>query len=363
MKLAIVTLNKASITIAKNIKAKFDISNESNDENQNVKLVDTEITDIDIYTLDKYLEEGIKPIVGKLKAFSKELFEKYDCLIYVMAMGIIVRDIAPFLIHKSSDPAVICVSVDGRFVIPVLSGHLGGANALANIIAKNIHAIPVITTASDLLGVEAVDLIAKRYDLVIDSFKTAMDLTARMINEEAIAIITDTIKPIEEATSIPSDKLHQFLEEDQSDGYVYIGYHKSIDTIKPIAKLIPKRIVIGVGARRNISFQAIDELLVNIFKENNLDIRAIKSFYSIDLKQDELGIVEVANALGVPFETYRAEQLKEVSDRFEQSDFVESITGVGCVSMPSGYLGSNKGKCVVNKIASKGITISVWEEL
>lgn len=345
MKVAIVTLNKASLTIAKEIKASL-----NNDQ-------------LDIFTLDKYLEEGIKPIVGKLKTFGKELFEYYECIIYVMAMGIIVRDIAPYLKHKSTDPAVVCVSVDGRFVIPVLSGHLGGANDFAKAIAKGIHAVPVITTASDLLGYEAVDMIAKRNDLVIDSFQTAMDLTARMINEEAISVISDGLKPYSDTRQIKSDLLNEYLEHDKSDGYIYIGYHKNIKTSKPMSKLIPKCLVIGIGARLDTPAEAIKALLVNSFNKCNLDLRAIKGFKSIDIKKNEQGIIDLAKELNVTFDTYSADELRVVSPMFEQSSFVEKVTGVGCVSMPSGYLGSNKGNCIVNKIANNGITISVWEEI
>lgn len=362
MKWAIITLNKTSIDVARSIKESFKALNPEVILGKEEKL-NINSKDIDIYTLDKYLEEGLSPIKGKLRAFNKYLFETYDAIVYVMAMGIIVRDISPYIKHKSTDPAVICVSVDGRFIIPVLSGHLGGANAIARLISDYIKAIPVITTASDLLGKEAVDLIAKKNDLIIDSFKTAMDLTSRMINDEVITVISELSTPMEKSTSVLWEDLDDYLLRDKSDGYVYIGYHQQMHTVKPVARLIAKKLVIGIGARKDTKALAIRELLEGIFKEHFLDIKAIKSFKSIDLKKEEAGIIEVARGLGVPFATYSAEELKVVSQAFEGSAFVEKVTGVGCVCMPSGYLGSNKGPCIVEKVIMNGITISIWEEL
>lgn len=334
MKWAIVTLNRQSIKLAKLLKSKTD--------NQ-----------IDIYTLDKYLEEDTSPIINGIRKFNKVLFDDYKVIIYVMAMGIIVRDIAPYMKHKSLDPAVICLSVDGKYVIPVLSGHLGGANQLAIEISKYIDACPVITTASDILNKTAVDMIAKENDLVISSFNQAKDITAMIINNDKIDIISDipikNNKTIKEVTN-------------EAKGAIVVSNKTNISMDIPYALLIPKNLVLGIGARRGTPYILIRELIDKILKENYLSIKAINKIASIDIKSDEVGILDLADKLKVPFITYSSDELNEVVDLFDTSEFVKSITGVGAVSMPSGYLASSKGKCLVNKIAFEGMTISIWEE-
>lgn len=333
MRLAIITLNKQSISLAKRISLEHPC---------------------DIYSVEKYHINGLIPLIGGLKENIKYLFENYEGIIFIMAIGIIVREISPYIKHKSLDPAILAVSVDGRFIIPILSGHLGGANDLAIDISKTISGIPVITTASDLLGKTAVDIIAKKHDFVISSFKDAMDITSKMINDEKIEIVSDINIDIEDVI-----KPNQIKQETQ--GLVYISYKTNLTLGVPFAQLIPKDLVLGIGAKKDTSYESIKKLLDRILKENNLDIRAISGIYSIDIKAREKGILLLAEKIKVPFKTYTPEVLESVVHNFDQSDFVKKITGVGAVSMPSGYLGSNKGKCIVQKVAENGITISIWE--
>lgn len=313
---------------------------------------------IDLYTIKKYIEDDFTSIEGGLKAFNATLFDHYDAIIYIMAMGIIVRDIAPWMKHKSLDPAILCYSVDGRFIIPVLSGHLGGANELALEIAKLTGAQPIITTASDLLGKRAVDMMAKSRGLTIASFEDAKNLTSMMIHGDPVCLYTDT-----KMTGDLEGMALSHTIDGQADGMIYVGYKKQLQWDKPIATLIPKCLVIGIGARRGTRFEQIDDLLSRLLGEGNIDARAISRIASIDLKVDEEGIIALANKLKVPYITYTADELVEVEGRFKTSEFVRKTTGAGAVAMPSGYLASGKGQCVIDKVAENGITICLWETL
>jgi len=341
MKWAVVALNTRSMAQGKVLK---DQCGDMADE-------------VDLYTLDKYRDDGFRPIIGGLKAFNETLFAQYEVIIYIMAMGIIVRDIAPWLKHKSMDPAVLCYAVDGRHIIPVLSGHLGGANELAMDIAGATGAQPIITTASDLLGKTAVDMMAKSKGLTMSSFKDAKDLTAMIINGERICLYTDTSMtgPIEGMV------LSHSLDK-EADGLIYVGYKKQLDWSKPSVRLVPKKLVLGMGCRRGTTYGKLKALIDRVMAEHNIDISAIGKLASIDLKADEEGLIELSDKLKVGFVTYSSQSLQEVERMFEISDFVKKTTGVGAVAMPSGYLGSNKGRCVVEKVAEEGITLCVWEE-
>jgi cobalt-precorrin 5A hydrolase len=353
LKWAVVALNHQSIQEAKKLKVAMSLGDEVSEG-------------LDIYTLEKYLEDDVRLLVGGLKAYNKELFRDYKVIIYVMSMGIIVRDIAPLLKHKSVDPAILCLSVDGLYIIPVLSGHLGGANDVAKIIGNSIGATPVITTATDLLGKPAVDIIAKKNDLVLTSFTKAKEITAMFLKDEVIQVVSEMVEDIEGNKEQPLSGTIEGLKVECNyleapAGAIVIGYHKRILYNKPYVQLIPRRLVIGIGARRDTPYKQIKVLLNEVLETFNIHEDSLCKVASIDLKRDEKGIIELAKGLKVPFVTFSAEELNAVIERFEQSDFVRATTGVGAVAMPSGYLASSRGRCLMNKVAVNGITLSLWE--
>lgn len=358
MKWAIVALNQQSISQAMKLKSARQQCSQDD--------TDSRSSQVDIYTIDKYMGKGLIRLDGGLKAYNESLFRDYKVIIYVMAMGIIVRDIAPYLKHKSVDPAVLCLSVDGKYIIPVISGHLGGANQVALTISQITEAVPVITTASDVLGKAAVDMIAKDNNLVIGSFKEAKILTAMMIDDKNIQVVSEPVVDIEGEWEQPISGMIEGMRVEPSfseacDGAIVIGYNNKAAFDRPYASLFSKRLVLGIGAKRNTPFTKIKEFLKELLEANHMDHRSICMVASIDLKADEEGIIQLAEWLAVPFETYGADELLAVVDRFEQSTFVQSITGVGAVSMPSGYLASDRGRCLVSKVAKDGMTLSIFE--
>jgi len=166
-KCAVITLSREGLNTAHRIKNNFEV---------------------DIYTLEKYIVSDEKPIINSLEAFSRFLFDEYETLIYIMSTGIVVRVIAPYIEHKSVDPAVIVMDGKGQYVISLLSGHLGGANEKTRQLAKKIGGQAVITTTSDVLGKTAVDTLALALDCSIDSLKNAKEVTAAIIDQKKIAI-------------------------------------------------------------------------------------------------------------------------------------------------------------------------------
>lgn len=325
MKWVCITLNRESIKRAREIR---------------------EFSNCDIYTIEKYLEDDLLPLKGGIKGSLKEIFENYDVIICIMAIGIIVRSITVNNRHKSVDPAVLCLSIDGKYIIPVLSGHLGGANDIAKIISSKTSAVPVITTASDLIGVKAVDIIAKEKGLKIASFKDAMEITSKMIEGSNIATVYQ--------------KNLQDYDFTDVDGIVYIGYEKSCKIPIPYSQLIPKNIVLGIGAKRGANYESIRDLVNRVLEEKNISIDAVKSIASIDLKKDEAGILRLSEVLNIPFNTYSVKELEAVEKFFKGSDFVKKVTGVSSVSMPCGYLESNRGECLQERVKDNGVTLSVW---
>ena len=328
--------------------------------------------DSDIYTLEKYHDEvrstgneadsdsrmsSVKAIPGKFKDFNGYLFENYRTILYIMATGIVVRDIGPYLKQKSVDPAVLVMDGKGEFVISLLSGHLGGANEKALKLAEKIGAQPVITTMSDLVGKTAVDIIAMKLDCVIGSFESAKDVTADIINDDIVSITGDYEI---NGQNLPNNII--IGDHEKSKSRILISNKRNADLDECDALLIPRNIVIGVGCRRDTSLEKIDTFIREEMERNNLSMKSIKRISSIDLKANEKSLQDFSDKQKIDFVTYPSEELVKYEDRFPSSEFVKKITGVGSVSETSGYVGSNFGKKISGKTAKDGMTLSIWEE-
>ncbi len=261
--------------------------------------------------------------VESLSDFTSNEFKEGNVLIYIGAVAIAVRAIAPFVKDKTTDPAVLAIDERGTFVVPVLSGHIGGANDFAREIADLIGAIPVVTTATDIRGEFAVDVFARENGLEISSMKMAKEFSAKLLRGE-------------EATFTVTPRTHQ------EEGLF----------------LIPKCLVVGMGCRKGKSFEALKALLLDVLKENELDQRAVKALVSIDIKKDEPGLVKLADSFGIPFITYPAETLMIQEGKFESSDLVLEKTGSDnvCERAVAAYGAS---KILVHKIARDGMTIAI----
>lgn len=290
-------------------------------------------------------------IFFKPKPFKDEvhrIYKTYDDILFIMATGIVVRTLAPVLGHKSEDPAVVVMDEKGAFAISLLSGHLGGANKLAEDLSQLMGAQPVITTASDVNGLLSVDMLAEKYGYILTDYDGAKDVTSLLVEGNLIQ-------------TIGFDVNEKNYSQDEGKAIVYLShYKKHFD--KPSVQLIPKNLVLGIGCKRGTSFEAIESLILEVMKAHHLHIHAVSKIASAWVKSDEIGIIELSKTLDIPFVTYEKEEISKVSSLFDSSEFVEKTIGIGHVSEPCGYLASDMGKCLVNKIKHQGITLSIWEK-
>lgn len=337
MKWGVITLTKGALNKAKEIKK--------------------HINDIDIYTLPKWNDEECKSINKKLEEFVGEIFSKYDVLIFIMASGIVVRVIAKYIKDKTLDPAVLVIDEKGNHVISLLSGHLGGANDAAVFISEKIGAEPVITTASDVKESLAVDTIAMKLNLSIESLKKAKDITSMIVNDESVGIISD----IKIDFKLPNNITLINKIDEKTRGLIYIS-NKISDFNIPYVHLIPKNIVIGIGCRKDIITERIIESINSALSKLNIHYKSLKMICTVDVKEKEKGIIETSEFFNVPIKIVNRDEIKEVENMFETSSFVKKSIGVGSVCEPCGYIGSNNGICLMKKTSFDGITLSVWEE-
>lgn len=277
-----------------------------------------------------------------LRQWTQAHFPQERALIYVGAVGIAVRAIAPWLRGKTLDPAVVVVDEGGNFAVPLVSGHLGGANDLARRVADICGAVPVVTTATDVNGIFAVDEWARYQHCAV--------LHASCIRRVSGALLAG--KTVRMQTEIPVQgtppRNVTVVEEGPCD--VYVGF-----TPQPasVLWLVPQDVVLGVGCRKGIA----GDVLEAAFAAFDLPAQAVCAAASIDLKADEPGLLEFCRVNGWPLQTYSAAELRAVEGSFTASDFVARTTGVENVCERAAVLASG-GKLIRRKMAGNGVTFA-----
>jgi len=263
-----------------------------------------------------------------------------------------VRSIAPWIKDKATDPAILVIDDNGKFVIPILSGHIGGANALSNALADKIGAVPVITTATDINNKFAADTWATVNNLVISDMKAAKAVSAGILHSDIPMKCDFTIKG-----KLPGGII---LSDNGALG-IYISYKTNLP-FKQTLRLTPRILHIGIGCRKDIDESAIMELLSKVFDSNGWDISAIKTISSIDIKSSEPGLLSACGKIGITPSFYPAEKLMAIAGNFTTSAFVKSITGVDNVCERAAAISSNGGTLILKKTSHNGVTIAIAEE-
>ena len=291
----------------------------------------------------------------ELGEFVEEGFRKRQALLFIGACGIAVRLIAPFVKDKLTDSPVVVMDEKGKFVIPILSGHIGGANNLARKVAKMCGGECVITTETDLEQRFAVDLFAKEEGFRIINREGIAKVSSKVLRENEVTLCVEPGIKID-GTKLPKE-VRCVVFPPKEDVDIMISQRETCGYAASIY-LVPKKIVVGVGCKKGKTFEELLQFTREAIAEKTWD--NVKAIASIDLKKDEMGLIELANYYRVPFLTFTKEQLKAVEGDFSGSTFVESITGVDnvCERAALCALGEN-GYLIEKKKAEKGITIAI----
>lgn len=294
---------------------------------------------------------------GTVREWTGRMFQSRDAIIYVGAAGIAVRSIAPYVKSKREDPAVIVIDEKGKYCIPVLSGHIGGANELALLISDRIRALPVITTATDLNGKWAVDVFAAKNQLYIADMKRAKEISAAILQGSSIAIMIEQDGEFRE-DRIPAE-LNVFRLGKPADIHIGIHRYQSLDNPSECPLyLVPKALVVGIGCKKGTKAEIIEEAVRRVFEGEALWYQSICKVTSIDLKAKEPGLLEYCSKYDLPFEVYGKDELMEVSGTFTSSEFVEKITGVDNICERSA-MRAGGGRLIVRKKSYEGVTVAV----
>ena len=330
MKLAFWTVTKGAGSIAREYKRKL----ENNLKDCN----------IDVFTLKKYDIEDTTQIEDFTSNIN-EKFSQYDGHIFIMASGIVIRKIANLIGTKDKDPAVLLIDEGKHFVISLLSGHLGGANELSYSIANILKLVPVITTSSDVTGKIAVDTISQKLNAELEDLKSTKEVTSLIVNGQNVNILLPKNVRVD--------------EEKSADGFILVSNKKNIE----YTRIYPKNLILGIGCKKDTKAEDILKAIEECLDKNNLDFRSLKKIATVDVKENEQGLIDASNFLGLDLEIISRDEIKKIQDQFEGSDFVETNIGVRAVSEPVALLSSTgNGKFLVMKEKYDGITISIYEE-
>ena len=287
---------------------------------------------------------------GGLADWVADGFEEADALVFVGATGIAVRAIADHVRSKASDPAVVVVDERGRHVIPILSGHLGGANELAKQVARICGGEAVITTATDVAGVFAFDEWARSQRCKVINPERIKEASSRLLAGMQVSLWSDV--PV--VGAIPRGVVAAATREDAD---VIISARTGG---RPEAlRIVPRALVLGVGCKKDTPAEALEQRFHDFMAQHRYAEEALVRICSIDAKAHEEGLIALCVKLRVPFEIYTADELAEVPGDFASSAFVETTVGVDNVCERSAVLGSRGGTLAVGKDARDGIALAL----
>lgn len=282
-----------------------------------------------------------------LKNWTEKQFAAADALVFVGAVGIAVRAIAPHCRGKAIDPAVVVLDDCGRFAVPLLSGHLGGANDLARRLAAACHAVPVITTATDANDVFAVDEWAKRQNCAVAEPERIKYVSGALLAGQTVRYAADwTISGTPPAGVAPAPAVAQ------------ADFVLTLTPRGEALHLIPRTAVLGVGCRRGTTAGHLAQAFDTFCREHGFAAQGVAAAASIDLKRNEPGLAAFCQSRGWPMEFYTAAELRSTPGSFTPSGFVQSITGVDNVCERAAVQASG-GVLFIPKWARDGVTFAV----
>ena len=291
-------------------------------------------------------EVGAEP-AEDLNAWTGERWRDCRALVFVGAAGIAVRAIAPHVKDKFSDPAVVSVDEAGRFAVPLLSGHVGGANALAERVAALTGGQAAVSTATDINSLFAVDVWAKEHGLAVTDRALAKAVSAALLEGETVGFRSDDGAPC------PAG-----LTEGPAELGVWVTCRSGAGPFPRTLRLAPKRLILGIGCRRGTAAEAIEAAAAEALA--GYEPLAVAAVATIDLKQDEPGLRAFCAARSLPLLAFSAGELAAAEGEFTPSDFVKRVTGVDNVCERAAAAAG--GRIVVPKLAKNGVTAAVAEK-
>jgi cobalt-precorrin 5A hydrolase len=292
------------------------------------------------------------------------LFKTYRKIIFIMAAGIAVRMVAPYLKSKWEDPAVVVMDDQGKNIISLLSGHWGGANELTRDLAQLLGGHRVITTASDIRGLPSLDVMIQ--ELGTDSFskQKLKKIQAALIAGQQVGFYPADLRSFPEMRHHDNLRFYNTVEKlvssNCSAGLGFTHEKKPLAKNKPYFLFVnPKDIVIGIGCNKGVAVREVKDAVSTVLKKLDMPAAAICALCTITAKSREKGLIEYATAQGIPLKFYNPAELNSVKITSRKSIHAQRAFGVQGVAEPSAILGSQGGKLLMKKLKMGNITLAV----
>ena len=290
-------------------------------------------------------------------------FDRFEAHVFIMATGIVVRTLVDLIRHKTEDPAVVVMDETGHYAISLLSGHLGGANQLARELAGISGAAPVITTATDLRGVPAIDLIAQERGLHIENPDAIRTVSAALLRQETVTVCD----PFGRLQGALPDSLVRPIDLNAEDpvgaefgnGPAVMVHDIHVDLPPEVLILRPASLFAGLGCNRGSPAGEITALLKTVLMRFGLARRSLAGLASVDLKADEEGLETAARHYDLPLTFYTRDQLAAVADIRTPSATVKKHIGIPSVCEAAALLASNNGDLIVPKQRTRNVTVAI----
>ena len=333
-----------------------------------------------------------------LRPVIEEAFHRYSRLVLFAPVGVAVRLLAPLLQHKHRDPAVVCVDDAGRFAVSLISGHVGGADELASRVSDILGGTAVITSASHVMETLAVDLLGQEFGWQLDADSTTVTrVSAAVVNGEPVGIYQETgeNKWWPNGTKLPAnlrrfssmdELLHSHCRAaivitDRTDALGTEDTSSRASTYEPVPTVVlrPRSLIVGMGCRRGVEREHLENLFTATLRENGLSPKSVKCIATADIKSDEPGILELAERYGAPVVCFGSEQLNSVfeegaaaghgvntgdeaiSEKGEPSPspVAHRLLGVWGVAEPAALLSSGADRLLVSREKTDRATIAI----
>lgn len=300
-----------------------------------------------LYTTARLAADTGCPAAGDLTAWAGARFSDSEALVFISAAGIAVRAIAPYVKDKFTDPAVVSVDEAGRFAVPLLSGHVGGANDLAKRVAAITGGQAALSTATDVNGRFAVDVWAGRQNLVIVERAAAKAVSAALLEGGAVGFRCRY--PVR-------GPLPAGLTEGPARVGIAVDDTAAACPFETTLHLVPRAVTLGLGCRRGTTRAALEAKLTEVLAAHAIPWAAVVALASIDLKADEPGLLALAAARHLDTHFYTAAELAQEPGDFPASDLVSRVTGVDNVCQRAAQRAG--GRVFLPKVAGGGVTVA-----
>lgn len=302
-----------------------------------------------------------EPVDMSIKEWAGMRFQDSDAIIFIGACGIAVRSISPFIKDVHRDPAVVVVDEQGKFVISLLSGHVGGANKLTEEISHIVEGVPVITTAKDTDNQFAVDTFARKNKCFTSDLELAKEISAALVNGEKIGFTSD----FPWIGEIPAGLVYLDGEEEKPEIGIYITNSYEKHPFLHTLYLIPRVITVGVECEKGTNGAIVEKVIRKACDEHLIPSVAMECVVSLDQMKGEEGIQKYCQERNLPFITYSVKELEATQGTFPKMKESCKMEDLTCLCERCAVLGNNEKKgdiknhLILRKYEEDGVCVAL----